>query len=165
MQKQSSSFVMTFSFGVLLVIGGSQPSHAADPVPALDAVGHHLAVHSVGQLDHMIELDGQPLLHDTEDETVGLLGPYTGQGHSYVLLAKSAGGNACEMQFQAVDLATSPARLSPVFGDCSPDVQVKIKGGVLHATTGGYTGRPDVGSPKIKGETVIFGDGKFTPAR
>ncbi|PYD56185.1 hypothetical protein CFR75_12210 [Komagataeibacter xylinus] len=82
-----------------------------------------------------------------------------------MLLAESAGGNACEMQFQAVDLTTSPARLSPVFGNCSPDVQVRIRAGALHVTTGGYTGRPSAGSPKISGETVVFGDGKFTPAR
>ncbi|NHO55133.1 hypothetical protein GOB87_14465 [Acetobacter estunensis] len=65
-------------------------------------------------------MDGSVLKHDTNNEQVGLLGPYTGQGHIYVLLAESAGS---------------------------------------------YTGRPSAGSPKISGTTIVFGDGKFAPAR
>ncbi|MFT8718477.1 hypothetical protein [Acetobacter sp.] len=157
MQKISA----LLAFAVFVVC----PAHATEPVTSLTVRDHQITVHTVGQTDHVIAVDGSILEHDTDNEQVGLLGPYTGQGHTYVLLAESAGGNACEMQFQAVDLTPSPARLSPVFGNCSPDVHVKVTGGELHATTGGYTGRPSVGSPKIPGETIVFRDGKFTPAR
>ncbi|WP_291365197.1 hypothetical protein [Acetobacter sp. UBA5411] len=157
MQKISA----LLAFAVFVVC----PAHATEPVTSLTVRDHQITVRTVGQTDHVIAVDGSVLTHDTNNERVGLLGPYTGQGHAYVLLAESAGGNACEMQFQAVDLTTSPARLSPVFGDCSPDVHARVSRGTLHATTGDYTGRPSVGSPKTSGETVVFGDGKFTPAR
>lgn len=134
---------------------------AAD-VAALDAGSHHLTVTRAGDTDFSVFDDGALILHDKDDERVALRGPYTGQGHAYVLLVQEPGGNACEMVYRAVDLDASPPALSPQFGNCGNKTTATVKGGILHVTVGPTVSTYASGSKPIPGETVTYGQGHYT---
>lgn len=136
------------------------PALAADPQSSLDAAGHHLAVVSEGDTIHRVTVDGKPVFTDPADERLGLTGPYSGQGKTYVLLAEESGGNGCEVVYQAMDLTRLPVKISPVFGNCG-GAEALVRNGALHVTTGAYTGRPVAGSPLIAGESVTYQNGRL----
>ena len=80
---------------------------------------------------HQIVVDGQVLATDTEDDRVLIQGVHQGGGRTYVLIAEQSGGTACPSLFQAIDLSSSVAVISPQFGTCSDLPSISVAGGAL----------------------------------
>ena len=136
-------------------------ARAEDP-RALAAGTHHLTVTRAGDTDFSVFDNGRLILHDKVDEGVWLRGPYTGQGHTYVLLVEWPGGNVCEMLFRAVDLDASPPAFSPQFGNCGDKTTASVRGGILQVTVAPTVSTLASGSKPVAGEIITFGNGHYT---
>jgi hypothetical protein len=104
----------------------------------LTASGHAISVNSMSMTDHIVLYDGHVLLSDKVDQFVSLDGPYTGQGRTFILIDEEPGGNACEGNFQAIEVAGAVPAPSKQFGNCDDQAKVWVARGVLHIVTPKY---------------------------
>ena len=93
------------------------------------------------------------VLEDRQDELLALRGPYSGPGRDYVLVEESPGGNACESNFQIIEIQAGQILTSPRFGSCSADARVTVNGNELQVVTPASKGGRAV--------TTTFVDGRF----
>ena len=134
----------------------------AEDVSTLDAGAHHLTVTRAGDTDFSVFDNGRLILHDKDDERVTFRGPYTGGGHTYVLLVQEPGGNSCDMFFRALDLDVSPPAFSPQFGNCGDKTIASVRDGILHVTVAPTVSTYASGSKPIAGQVITFGEGHYS---
>ena len=134
-------------------------AHAASS--SVEANGHRLTVRRTALTVNTILLDGRRMFDDRTDELVTLLGPFSGDGATFVLLDEQPGGNACAGMLQAIDLTRMPPVVTPSFGNCNDQVAPFVSGGLLHVTTPPFTpGGLDKGTSPA--ESYTFGSGLLT---
>jgi hypothetical protein len=84
--------------------------------------------------------------------------PYSGGGRTYLLLEQQTGGNACESQFQALDMTDIPPTTSPQFGNCATNPKVSVINGTLYVISQAYRSRAGVNVPA---EHITFRGNEF----
>jgi hypothetical protein len=82
-------------------------------------------------MDHVVLVDGRPVVHDTGDAFVTIPGVYEGGGRAYALISEATGGNACASLYQAIDLSGPVPAVSPRFGNCNDLPHVSVVAGAL----------------------------------
>lgn len=102
-------------------------------------------------------IDQKPVFSDDLDQFIHAA-QYSGGGRTYLLLEEQSGGNACESQFQALDITDIPPRASPRFGNCSINPKVSVVDGALHVVSQAYKSRDGV---SVASERIIFRANKF----
>lgn len=157
---QSMAGSATAALTVLAVVLLSAVAFAA-PTSALKAGNHELSVHRNGLTSYTVFLDGKRLLQDRTDEVVTLAGDYEGDGHVYVLLSLSPGGNACASQYRAIDLSGQQIIITPPFGNCSDQPKVSVELGALHVRFPPFTAG-GVGNTAVPGQSYSFKAGVLT---
>jgi hypothetical protein len=110
------------------------------------------------EISHFEVLINKTVVYSDDDMLVNVEGVYAGAGHTYLLLEKQTGGNACGSDFQALDLTPARPAISPRFGNCSSHPKVSVVNGTLRVVSQGYEGRFGNHVPT---DTVTFGTDHF----
>ena len=126
----------------VLACAMGQARAQADVVVSLHAGRHEIGVVRRGNAEHVVTVDGHPVIDDRSDQYVLLVGPFGGDGASYVLVAESPGGNACPAHFQALDVSAAQVRVSAAFGNCNDQPRVSVVKGELDVVTPAFKQSP-----------------------
>ncbi len=155
-----SNYCKLLMIGLFLASTGVSSGLAQNPtirsrqtIATQRAGGQTVELDRLGLTVWQVTIGTKTVLEDREDETLALRGPYSAPGRDYVLIEESLGGNACESNFQIIEIQAGQILVSPRFGSCSADARVTVNGTELHVVTPAFKAGRAV--------TTTFVDGRF----